>query len=152
MKVNATYCICGANENNGQNNGVMTKCEVCHQWYYFKCICQNNIQTKITRKTDVKFICGMNNCTFKEGFLMVKGTVQPLKQALPKPNCISHINVNVSRGKSLPTQITEAKESHEYKQDTSDSESDSAEIFLDAEGKSDSQYLGTSDETEIKRI
>ena len=67
------FCICGANKTNWEENGDMAECEACHQWYHFKCISKKNI--KVARKADVKFICGLKTCTFKESFLMVKGTI-----------------------------------------------------------------------------
>ena len=72
------FCLCGSNSKNWGDKGAMVECEACNNWYHFECICKKS-NIKVDERSDVKFVCGLNNCTFHKSFLMVQGTIYPVE-------------------------------------------------------------------------
>lgn len=100
------YCIC-----NGTNSGRMISCDMCLEWYHYKCISlEDHIEASVKSKKDLFLSCGLNNCNNGKFLLSYAG------QCFNKPDLVSckHVISGVVEmyKKGEPEKLSDSDQEH----------------------------------------
>lgn len=77
--IKSQYCFCKCQC--WEENGPMVECQACKCWYHYNCVLRRKrkLSGSFFDESNVRFVCGVGKCKFRNSILVVNGKYIPLK-------------------------------------------------------------------------